>query len=294
MAVRSHALAIVAAVLSLAPAAAAEPSDAASRDAAVRDTAAVIDQYVRMGLASNLALQAQTLDVERSRAALAAARARFWPEAGFATRYLRSDGGRTIDVPLGDLLNPVFTTLNELLAQQGRPPAFGPVDIEPFRFLREREHDTRLTLRQPLYAAAIPAAVDAQNALLAAADAQRNALARQLKRDIATAYLNWLRLSDQVAIVEASRALLAENLRINESLFRNGKVTEDRVLRARAEMLAVEQQLADTRNGVRRAASYVNFLLNRPLTAPLERSAPGATIARAMVDLAALQEEALA
>jgi outer membrane protein TolC len=39
--------------------------------------------------------------------------------------------------------------------------------------------------------------------------------------------------------VSASEALLQENLRVNESLFANGKVTEDQVLRAKAELLAV-------------------------------------------------------
>src|SRR5688500_10432860 len=55
-----------------------------------RPLAAVIDGYVREGLQSNLSLRAQTLEVERSVAALDEARARYFPEAGFAARYSRS------------------------------------------------------------------------------------------------------------------------------------------------------------------------------------------------------------
>jgi outer membrane protein TolC len=51
-----------------------------------RPLARVIDEYVREGLRSNLALRAQTLEVERSAAALDQARARYFPEAALAAR----------------------------------------------------------------------------------------------------------------------------------------------------------------------------------------------------------------
>src|SRR3954467_4562888 len=78
-----------------------------------RPLAAVIDDYVREGLQSNLSLRAQSLEVERSVAALAEARARYFPEVGFAARYTRSEGGRTIELPLGKALNPAYQTLND-------------------------------------------------------------------------------------------------------------------------------------------------------------------------------------
>ena len=80
-----------------------------------RPLGAVIDEYVREGLQSNLALRAQSLEVERAEAALDAARARYFPEAGLAARYSRAEGGRSIDLPLGDTLNPAYQTLNDLL-----------------------------------------------------------------------------------------------------------------------------------------------------------------------------------
>ena len=63
------------------------------------------------------------------------------------------------------------------------------------------------------------------------------AVARALRRDITIAYLDWLKARSSVDIVAASEALLRENLRVNESLFDNGKITEDQVLRAKAELL---------------------------------------------------------
>src|SRR4051812_15803791 len=92
--------------------------------AAGRPLAEVIDEYVREGLASNLGLQAQSLEVEQAEAALDAARARYFPELGFAARYSKSQGGREIELPLGTMLNPAYQTLNELLVAQGQPPRF--------------------------------------------------------------------------------------------------------------------------------------------------------------------------
>jgi outer membrane protein len=255
--------------------------------------AAVIDGYVREGLKSNLALRAQSLEVERADAALDAARARYFPEAAFSARYTRAEGGRTIELPLGDALNPAYQTLNDLLVQQGQQPRFPVVQNETIRFLREREQDTRITLRMPLIAPAIPAAVRAQRELLGASEYSRVALGRRLKRDITVGYLQWLSAVRTQGIVDASVALLNENLRVNDSLNRNGKITQDQVLRARAELLAVTQQSREAQNGASQAQSYLNFLLNRPLETPLENAEVGAGVTAAARALAELRQSAL-
>ena len=167
------------------------------------------------------------------------------------------------------------------------------IEDRGFNLIREQEQDTRLTLRQPLYSPAIPAAVRGQRALLEGSEYARLAFARRLKRDITVGYLGWLQASKTVAIVDSSRALLAENLRVNDSLFRNGKITQDQVLRARAELLAVDQQLRNAQNGQAQARSYLNFLLNRDLDAALEPADPADEITRTASDLGALRSAAL-
>ncbi len=144
-----------------------------SRDPATSSPAAsdrplgeVVDEYVREALRSNLSLQSETLEVERNLASLDAARAQFLPKLEFAARYTRAEGGREIDVPLGSLLNPIYSTLNDLLAAQGRTGQFPQIGDQTINFVREREQDTRVTLRQPIYAPAIPAAIRAQRAAL--------------------------------------------------------------------------------------------------------------------------------
>ena len=60
-----------------------------------------------------------------------------------------------------------------MLVAQGQPPRFPPLQNETIAFLREREQDTRLTLRMPIIAPAIPAAVRAQRELLGASEYSR-------------------------------------------------------------------------------------------------------------------------
>jgi outer membrane protein TolC len=180
-----------------------------------------------------------------------------------------------------------------MLVAQGQAAQFPQIQDETIAFAREREQDTRVVVRQPLFAPAISAAVRAQTALLDASSYRRMAVARTLRRDITLAYLDWLKARSSVEIVASSEALLRENLRVNQSLFDNGKITEDQVLRARAELLDVEQQKRDIANLVTQARSYFNFLLNRDLLSDINASTPPATLSQADSALELLWSQAL-
>lgn len=234
-------LPLLAALVLTAPFARAEPP--------ARPLEAVLHDYVQEALAANLALRGQAFDVERQLAALDEARSRYLPQLGLEARYSRADGGREITIP-------------------GLPGGDAS-----FSFLREEEQDTRLVLRQPLYVPGIPAAFRAQRAALDGTTWARQALARRLERDVTVGYLDWLRALDGLDIVASSVGLLTENLRVNESLYANGRITQDQVLRARAELLEVQQQLREAGNLASRSQQLVNFLLNRPLDGSLERAA---------------------
>jgi len=238
--------------------------------AAERSIDEVLAQYVEEALTSNLTLRRQDLSVEISLAALDEARGRYLPQATLQSRYSRAEGGRAIVLPIGDLINPVYQTLNELLAAQGQPPAFTAIDNPQFSFLREREQETSVRVIQPLYAPELRAGVRASRAMLKSEEATRDTVARTLIRDVRTAYHNWLRTRQEVSIVDASAELLRENLRVNDSLFNNGKITRDQVLRAKAELLDVEQQRLSAANALDTARGYFNFLLNRPLATEIE------------------------
>jgi outer membrane protein len=261
---------------------------AVAAGASAADYAQQVAGYIAQGRESNLALNAAGADVRRAQAQLDEARARWRPTLALSARYSRADGGRSIDLPVGDLVNPAYRTLNQLLQAQGQPAPFADIANQQINFLREREQETKLSLTTPLWAPAIDAGIDAADASLAATDAARAAYARTLERDIEVAYLDWLRANAAQAIVQASRDLLAENLRVNTVLFDNGKITRDQVLRAQAEVLALEQQALEAGNGVTLARNYFNFLLNRSLDAAIDPSEVPDPVAFAAQRLAAL------
>lgn len=230
---------------------------------------AAVEALVAEAWRSNLALAGESLEVERAAARLAEARSHFLPRLDLSARYSVADGGRTIDLPLGDLLNGAYATLNQYLVSQGQPARFPTVENQSISLLRAREQDTHLRLTQPLYAPEIRRGVAAARAGLAAREAQLAAYRRQLRAEVHAACFRHAEAGAAVGIYESALALVEESLRVNRSLARNDKVTDDVVLRAEAEVAAVRQQLAEAAATRDRARRYVNFLLNRPLDTAL-------------------------
>jgi outer membrane protein TolC len=231
-----------------------------------------VQQLVDDALAANLELRAGSATVEQRLASLDQARARYLPVLDLAARYSVADGGRTIEFPVGDLLNPVYSTLDELLVASGQPARFPRVANQSIALLRETEQETRLVLEQPLYEPRLGPAVAANRGELNRAEANLAALRSRVIRDMQQAYYQWLATQQAVLVLEATRELAQSNLEANESLYRNGRVTRDLVLRAEADVLEIEQQRIAAASRVRIAQSYVNLLRNAPLTAPLPRA----------------------
>jgi len=225
----------------------------------------VVDALVTEALRANLELEASGKTVAERLAALDAARARYLPVLDFNARYTAASGGRTVDIPVGDLLNPVYSTLNQLTGSSRFPQvANQTIDLQ-----RPREQDTHLSLTQPLYDARVAAARAGAAAEFDAATANHRALAAQVERDTRNAYYRWLEARAQAEILNATLDLARENERVNASLFRNGKITRDLVFRAEADVLEVEQSLLAARNAVRLAQSYVDLLRNVDQATPL-------------------------
>lgn len=231
----------------------------------------ILDQYIRQGLESNLALKQKRFSWEMSRQLLREARGMFFPSISLESRFSFAGGGRTIDFPLGDLINPIHKTLNQLLEMNGIPSPF-PADLEnvSFPFYRPFEQETRLRLIQPLFQPAIYYNSRIRSGMQKAEQASMHAYARQLVAEIKTAYFDHLKALAIVELLEETRMLLNENLRVNQLLIDNHVATEEVVLRSRAELGKLKQQRTESEKNVIMSRSYFNFLLNRSLDSPLE------------------------
>jgi len=273
---------VVLALAILATASPAEPVQASAP--AAQPTVTVeegLQQVLDDALTANLELRAGAATVQQRMAALDQARARYLPVLDLAARYSMADGGRTIDFPVGDLLNPVYSTLDQLLQASGQPARFPRVANQRIELVRSEEQETKLVLQQPIYEPRIGPAVEASRQDVNRVEANLAALRARVTRDTRQAYYQWLAAQQALLVIDATRDLARANLNANESLYRNGRITRDLVYRAEADVLEIEQQSIAAASRVRIAQSYVNLLRNAPLAAPLPQSEiDGPTIER--------------
>lgn len=225
----SHSTIVFFASLFLATAAPADEVPAVGR---------VTDALVAEALASNLGLDQSAANVDRRLALLDQARAQYLPQIDLQLRYSEADGGREIEVPALDL---------------------------NFQFLRDREQESYVRLTQPIYDARIAAERRGAQHIYDASRYGLEAYQLRLARDVRQAYYRWLATRESVGVLEATAVLAKENERVNDSLYRNGKVTRDLLLRAEAEHLEITQQLLRARASEDLARRYLNLLCNAPL-----------------------------
>ncbi len=219
-----------------------------------------LDKYINEGLVNNLALKQKEVNYLKSIEVLKQARALFFPDISLNARYTAAEGGRVIDFPVGTMLNPVYQSLNFLLDQD----LFPDISNMEFAFYRPTEHETKIRLAQPIVDTKIIYNQKINKEMSRAVMADAGAYKRQLVAEIKTAYFNYLKTLKLLQLVDDTRELLVENIRVNESLFDNNVVTIDNVYRSRAELSKLERQEAEARKNHEVARAYFNFLLNRP------------------------------
>ncbi len=228
-----------------------------------------------IGFGASLLAQTPALDVlllearanwpelAERRAQLAAAEARiaeaskvFRPNVGVGGTYTLAGGGRSIDFPLGDLLNPVYSTLNQVTQTQ----AFPQIDNVNENFLPNNFYDARVRVRQPILDPTLRLQRDLAATGAVAAQASIAVSEDELDYRVRQAYFNVLQAGEAVEILAEADTLVAEALRTTQSLIRNGAglpLARERILAEQAQVLA---QMAGARAQVANAAAVLEYL----------------------------------
>jgi len=221
----------------------------------------VLDDYVRYGLDNNLALKQKYSGYERSIEVLKEARGLFYPNVYLGARYTVSEGGRVIEFPVGDLLNPVYSTLNMLTSST----MFPQIDNQEIKFLRPTEQETRIRLTQPVFSPDIYFNSKIKKELTIMQEADFEQYRRELIAEIKKAYYDVAMAGNILSTLVETRKLLVENVRVNKKLVENDKATRDILYRSEAELSKMDQDLLRAEKGRKTASAYFNFLLNKPL-----------------------------
>jgi outer membrane protein TolC len=224
-----------------------------------------LDHYVKKGLEGNLALHQKTFDLQQAELDLKRAKALFYPQASVNSQYTLASGGRSQDIPIGDLLNNVYSTLNQLTGQS----KFPQVDNQKIAFLPNDFHDTRLEVSLPLVNTDIHYNKAIKQELIQTQRADIDIYKRELVKNIKEAYYQYLQAGKAVEIYNNALGLASENLRVSEKLVQNGTATKEAIMRAKAQVSQVKASLIAATNQQLNAAAYFNCLLNQSLDAPV-------------------------
>ncbi|HEY9488203.1 MAG TPA: TolC family protein [Chryseosolibacter sp.] len=220
-----------------------------------------LNEYVKQGLESNLVLQQKNLSLKQAQHALQTARSYFLPTVTLLADYTSGEGGRNIAIPVGDMLNPVYATLNQMTQSD----AFPQIENVEQNFFPKNFYDARVRTTLPIINTDIHINQSIQGRQVMLKQYELETYRRELVLDIKTAYFNMLSADAAVKIYESAQTLVNRNVAINESLLEHGKALPANLIRSRSEAEKVKADLNMARNRKENAQKYFNFLLNRDL-----------------------------
>ena len=225
----------------------------------------VLDEYVATAFQQNITLQQKSIQVEKAMIALKTAQSLYQPSVAFQGGYQSGEGGRSIAFPVGDLLNPVYSTLNALT----KSTAFPQISNVETNFFPRDFYDVKVQTTMPLYNKDISYNKQIQEQSLSLQREDVSLYKRELVKQIKTAYYNYLLSLGLVKVYENSLNLALEGKKVNEKLLANGKGLPAYLLRSDSEIATIQAQIADAVKQNQAAQYYFNFLLNRELRAEI-------------------------
>lgn len=232
---------------------------------AIGQKSAILEKYVAEGLSNNLSLKKQDIALEQALTSIALARSNYAPKITFAPTYTLAAGGRKLQFPIGDLLNPVYGTLNQLTQSNNFPQVENVNEqLAPNNF-----HETVMTFQYPIFNPNIKYNWLIQKELLQSERAKKKVLEHELKYQIETAYLQYLMSIEGLKSLSEAEAFLHNLVSFNQKLVDNKVALKDNVLSAKNELSKIRQQQIKAKSQSQVAQAYFNFLLNKQSDSPI-------------------------
>lgn len=226
----------------------------------------VLDQYIRQAIDSNLALQQKQVDITKAKLDLERAKAWFFPQVNLNAQYTLANGGRTQDLPIGDLMNPVYKTLNQLTGSS----AFPQISNQTIQFLPNDFHETKVEVNYAVFNKDRQHTQRIQAGMIGVQEAETAIYKRELVKQVKQAYYQYLQTLEAAKIYQNAQELVAEQLRFSEKLVKNQVATREIVLQAKAQLSQLQASIEDNRQQQKNAAAWFNFLLNRGFDTPIQ------------------------
>lgn len=227
-----------------------------------------LDKYVAEGLSNNIVLLQKKISLDKAMYSLKIATSYFFPSIKLEADYTSGEGGRNIPIPIGDLLNPVYSTLNQL-TQSGK---FPQLENETINFFPFHYYDVKLRTTVPILNTDLIINRNIRSDEVHLQQYEVDIYKRELIKDIKTAYYNYLSSIAAEKIYRNSLRVAEEGKRVNESLLKNGSGLPVYILRSESEIAEINAKIVETGNQVQTSKRYFNFILNRDLNDSINTS----------------------
>lgn len=229
----------------------------------------IIDDYVRFAIKNHHTLNQQHFALEKSLYQLEEAKGLFFPTINFNTTYSTAVGGRKISFPVGDLVNPIYSTLNQLLPVNSSKFPEGAIPNVNEQLVPKNFYDMRLKTQMPIFNAEIKYNKQIKKQLISVQQAEIEVFKREIVKDVKTGYFNYLKTLDAIKIYENAKILLLETERVNRSLIKNDMVSPIVLVRTQNEQAKIAVEVINAESNMKNAKAYFNFLLNKPFEAEI-------------------------
>lgn len=248
-----------------------------------------LDEYIQIGLQNNSKLIQEQLSTALSEEKASEVKGNFLPDIMLNASYTWADGGRSIDVPAGNLVNPAYRGLNQLLGENRYPTN---IQNTSEQLLPNNFHETKIRLIQPVLDTDLYYSYLAKRSQVSQQQAQKMAYKNQLVKEIKSAYYQYLSARDQLQILTTTKELLEDIIELNRRLVANNKATREIIYDARAQKSNNDSNIARAKKNLNTAHVYFNFLIGRSLDVPVVEDSAKVLLPESIPELDNIQTHA--
>jgi outer membrane protein TolC len=215
------------------------------------------DALINKAWSQNKMIQSKTFSLNSAEATYREAKSMHGPTVNFGLQYTLAAGGRTIDLPIGDLLNPVYGTLNQLTNTNNFPQ----IENTAIQFLPHNFYDAKVVVRQPIYYPDLKLNADAKQNMISLKALEIKAYKRLISHEVMQAYIQYRMAQEARSIYDSGLATLQEAQRITSSMIKNGIATPVALSRLENQEAQLQVQITEATYNLVNAERWLRFNL---------------------------------
>ena len=154
----------------------------------------ILDKYINQAIESNSVLKQKQLSYEKSLQTLKEAKQMFYPTVSFVAQYEYNYGGRTINMPFAEMLNPVYNNLdiinqfNSTIPDYPNIPNYPQIENVETELNPKEQQRTQVEFEMPIYNKALVLNRRLQAQLAEISKITADSYKKELIKQVKTAY----------------------------------------------------------------------------------------------------------